>query len=94
VRRWIDRLKWKIDRVSDDAELLTPTEKSLLLAAAGLVDRLEQIETLGGMLDGDLADSTTAARSLFYREACQLRRMFTARPTADECGSVIPFARR
>jgi hypothetical protein len=87
---WLDRIKHKIDVISDDGELLTPLERSLLLCAANLCDRLDQVEALGTILDGTTDDS----RALYWREAMILRRMFTARPPADECGRIIPFRER
>jgi hypothetical protein len=69
MSRWIDRLKFKLDRIADDVSLLTPLEGSLLVAAVALAERLEGIEMLG---DSD-------ARLVYFREACQLRRMFRRR---------------
>jgi hypothetical protein len=50
MSRWLDRLKHQLDLVADDGELLTPLERSLLLTAAALCDRLETLETALGFV--------------------------------------------
>jgi hypothetical protein len=70
---WLDRLKCKIDARADHASALSTTEKLLLLRAARLVTRLEQIEQLGDALDNGLCNSTSDARQLFFSTSCDLR---------------------
>jgi hypothetical protein len=67
---WLDRAKWKLDAVADDP-MLSAMGRSLLLHAASLVDRLEQV-------DSDLASSSPDARQLFFRTATELRRLLVA----------------
>jgi hypothetical protein len=74
---WLSAIKAKIDARADHGPTLSVTEKLLLLRAARLVTRLEQVEMLASVLNGDLADSSADARSIYFATATDLRHTVT-----------------
>jgi hypothetical protein len=57
------------------SDVLSGTERTLVNRVTQLADRLEQIELLGEVTNGDLANSSADARLLYFTTAGDLRRL-------------------
>jgi hypothetical protein len=73
---WLRRARASIAAYRESCggdDMLTSDTRLLINRAARLVDRLEQIELLGDVLNNELANSSADARALYFSTACALR---------------------